>query len=62
LETINSFAIIDSAATECNTMEDVLNFINKWDYERKNFDFVLDGVVVKANSLKQHAILGQTGK
>jgi DNA ligase (NAD+) len=41
---------------------DVFNFINRWDVERNNLEFDIDGVVIKVNSYEQQRILGFTAK
>lgn len=44
------------------TIRDVFNFINKWDSERSNLEFDIDGVVIKVNSYEQQRFLGFTAK
>jgi len=46
----------------CNDIDEVLNFIHKWDKERKDLPYDTDGVVVKVNSLEAQAKLGYTAK
>lgn len=48
--------------TKCNTIENVLEFINFWTNERKNLPFEIDGIVIKVDSLKQQMQLGYTAK
>jgi DNA ligase (NAD+) len=43
-------------------IEEVFHFINKWDKERSNLEFDIDGVVIKVNSYEQQRILGFTAK
>lgn len=47
---------------KCQNLEDVFNFINYWDVERKNLPVATDGIVLKVNSLKQQRNLGFTAK
>ncbi len=44
------------------TINEVFDFINHWDSERKNLPFDIDGIVIKVNSLKQQEDLGFTSK
>ncbi len=46
----------------CKTIDEVLDFINYWDTERKNLPFDIDGIVLKVNSLEQQRRLGFTAK
>ncbi|HBF88378.1 MAG TPA: DNA ligase (NAD(+)) LigA [Bacteroidales bacterium] len=46
----------------CKNIDQVYNFIQHWDKERKNLPYDTDGVVIKVNSLKQQKILGFTAK
>lgn len=46
----------------CHSLEEVLNFIDYWDKERKNLPFEIDGIVVKVNSFAHQQELGFTAK
>jgi len=46
----------------CKNIDEVLQFIKKWDVERRNLNFDIDGVVIKVNSLKLQKDLGFTAK
>lgn len=46
----------------CDSIEDVWNFIEYWDKERKNLSYEIDGVVIKVNSRLQQEELGFTSK
>ena len=46
----------------CMNLNEVLQFIAKWEEGRKNLPYDTDGVVVKVNSLKLQAELGFTAK
>jgi DNA ligase (NAD+) len=46
----------------CNNLEDVLAFIQKYDTERKNLGYEIDGVVIKVNNYQQQDELGFTAK
>ncbi len=47
---------------KCNTIEQVLEFINDWDKGREELPFDIDGIVIKINSLKEQEKLGFTAK
>ena len=44
------------------SIQDVFNFINKWDEKRSSLEFDTDGAVIKINSFEQQRILGFTSK
>jgi len=45
-----------------HSVGDIFNFINKWDKERKNLPFDIDGIVIKVNDYSQQHELGFTAK
>lgn len=47
---------------KCSTLQEVMDFINYWDVERKNLPVATDGIVLKVNSLRQQRNLGFTAK
>lgn len=47
---------------KCSTINEVMDFINYWDTERKNLPVATDGIVLKVNSLSQQHILGYKSK
>lgn len=53
---------ISSYTRKCKTLEEVFNFIDTMDVERKNLPFATDGIVLKVNSLRQQKNLGYTAK
>lgn len=53
---------VSDAMTVCRTMEDIQNFLEKWEVERKNLPMATDGVVLKVNDLRQQTFLGATAK
>lgn len=55
------FTVPDSIRL-CKSIEDVLEFINHWDSERKKLPYDIDGVVIKVNSLRMQELLGFTSK
>lgn len=53
---------IPKTAKLCSSLEEVLQFIDFWDKERKLLPFETDGIVVKVNSFTQQSELGFTAK
>ncbi|MDD4971012.1 MAG: NAD-dependent DNA ligase LigA [Paludibacter sp.] len=63
LEAAHSWGFKISEATKvCKTLEEVTEFINYWDIERKNLPVATDGIVLKVNSIAQQRALGFTAK
>ena len=46
----------------CKSIDEIMEFINYWDVERKNLPVATDGIVLKVNSLNQQKNLGFTAK
>ena len=53
---------ISEGMRKVRTVEEILDFINYWDKERKNLPVATDGIVLKVNSLRQQRALGFTAK
>ena len=53
---------ISEGMRKTKTLEEILDFINYWDKERKNLPVATDGIVLKVNSLRQQRSLGYTAK
>lgn len=53
---------ISDGMRKCKTIDEVIDFINYWDVERKNLPVATDGIVLKVNSLRQQRHLGYTAK
>ena len=47
---------------KAHTLQDIYDYINYWDTERKNLPVATDGIVLKVNSLRQQRALGYTAK
>jgi DNA ligase (NAD+) len=55
------FKIADTIR-KCDTLDEVFDFIQFWDNERKNLPVATDGIVIKVNSLFMQKNLGFTAK
>ena len=53
---------ISEGMKKVHTVDEVMDFINYWDSERKNLPVATDGIVLKVNSLRQQRALGFTAK
>ena len=53
---------ISQGMKKVTSVEEILDFINYWDTERKNLPVATDGIVLKVNSLRQQRALGFTAK
>ncbi len=53
---------ISQGMKKVKTLQDIYDYINYWDAERKNLPVATDGIVLKVNSLRQQRSLGFTAK
>lgn len=53
---------ISQGMKKVGSLEEIYEFINYWDTERKNLPVATDGIVLKVNSLRQQRALGYTAK
>ncbi len=53
---------ISSGMRKVKTLQEIYDYINYWDTERKNLPVATDGIVLKVNSLRQQRHLGYTAK
>ena len=53
---------ISEGMKKVKTLQDIYDYINYWDTERKNLPVATDGIVLKVNSLRQQRNLGYTAK
>ena len=53
---------ISEGMRKVHSVEEVMDFINYWDKERKELPVSTDGIVLKVNSLRQQRSLGYTAK
>ena len=53
---------ISEGMSVAKTPEDIYNYIQHWDTERKQLPVATDGIVLKVNSLRQQRVVGYTAK
>ena len=53
---------ISEGMRKVTTLQEIYDFINYWDVERKNLPVATDGIVLKVNSQRQQRALGYTAK
>lgn len=53
---------ISQGMKKVKTLQEIYDYINYWDTERKNLPVATDGIVLKVNSLRQQRALGYTAK
>lgn len=53
---------ISQEMRKVKTLQEIYDFINYWDEERKNLPVATDGIVLKVNSARQQRSLGYTAK
>lgn len=63
LQAVKSWGFhVSEHSTLCSSIDDVWAFINKWDKERHNLSYDIDGIVIKVNDYGQQEELGFTAK
>lgn len=63
LQAMKNWGLKISEHTQCcNSIDEVLKFINYWDIKRKELSYDIDGVVIKINDYNQREELGFTAK
>ncbi|MBR3883327.1 MAG: NAD-dependent DNA ligase LigA [Bacteroidaceae bacterium] len=53
---------ISDVTKKCKSLDEIFEYIDKLDVERKNLPFATDGIVIKVNSIRQQKNLGYTAK
>ena len=63
LQTAASWGLkISEHMKKAHSIEEVMDYINYWDVERKNLPVATDGIVLKVNDIRQQRLLGYTAK
>ena len=53
---------IPNETTKCNNINEVTHYIEKWETERHNLPYEIDGIVIKVNQIDYQKKLGFTSK
>jgi len=63
LQAVKSWGFpVNNESKLCANIEEVLNFISKWESKRFNLSYDIDGIVIKVNNYSQQQELGFTAK
>lgn len=62
LEMLRSLGFPTGVISVCNTIDDVFAFIEEWEQKRASLPFMIDGIVVKVDSLAQQRELGSVSR
>jgi len=63
LKTLKKYGFpVNPYTQSCETIGEVLAYCRKWESERRNLPYEIDGVVIKLNDLSQRERLGSTAK
>lgn len=52
----------DNMFLVCNSIDQIMEFVNYWERKRADLDFAIDGIVIKVNDYQQQEELGYTAK
>ncbi|MBS4175627.1 NAD-dependent DNA ligase LigA [Bacillus sp. FJAT-49736] len=53
---------VNKEREKCASIDEVIQYVEKWTTERPNLPYEIDGIVIKVNSLQQQQALGTTAK
>jgi len=53
---------VNPTSLTCETIDDVIAFVNHWEPKRDDLPYEIDGVVIKVNELNVHQEIGSTAK
>ena len=53
---------VNETSLTCNTIDDVISFVIKWQKQRDNLPYEIDGIVIKVNELSERIQIGNTAK
>ncbi len=63
LETLHKMGFkVNAQRTLCKNLEELLEFIHKWEERRESLPYEIDGIVAKIDSIPQQQALGWTAK
>lgn len=63
IEAVKSWGLpVSGYSKTCKSIEEVFEFLDYWDTERKSLPYPTDGVVIKVNNLQLQSRLGYTAK
>lgn len=63
LEYLSSLGFnVNEASLTCNTIDDVISFVNSWQAQRDQLPYEIDGIVIKVNELNECRQMGNTAK
>ncbi len=53
---------VSPVVEECFSIDEIFEYINKWELQRESLPFFIDGIVLKVNSMRQQDILGSIAR
>jgi DNA ligase (NAD+) len=63
LATLRGFGLpVNERATLCASIEEVIEFCERWEIERESLDYEIDGIVIKVDDIALQRKLGYAGK
>ncbi len=62
LDLLRTLGFPTGVSSLCNTVEDVFTFIEEWEQKRTTLPFMIDGIVVKVDSVAQQNALGSVSR
>ena len=63
LEHLSSLGFnVNETSLTCETIDDVISFVNHWQTKRDDLPYEIDGIVIKVNELDVHQEIGSTAK
>lgn len=54
------FKVPDAGLKKCHSIEEVVEFCKEWEEKREEYDYEIDGMVVKVDDVAQQEIMGAT--
>lgn len=53
---------VNETSQTCNAIDDVIDFVKKWEPMRDDLPYEIDGIVIKVNQLGEREVMGNTAK